>query len=678
MEPDPQTAESWEGSVPFSLVYPHWGNEVILSRNGLHVDPDLDYGHAQQLDPYSSCLPPSNLPSKNALVLPADDTTRNNTALGVTQQPSFVASEKTGLASYSFPPDMSGYYQMGQSSEAYLPSSVLIGGPMPFVAIGNENKNGSPALTAGTNLYGSPSNPNSMDCLSTQSAVLSQLPPIDDTQLLEPWQSTRNENTPNDSAAPLSTSASETPENGAHFTLEVRDVDGDLRDLYGHCMDHHFSLSYKQIEEFVSSQRKRYQENPVHNERPTSEWSQKVKKPRQAHQSSKRKKLRHPSHDNLIAKGYSGFQKLRRPKKTGGNGMYKCTVGCSCTFDVKKNWRKHERLHYPQEIWLCRHHDCRHEDHSTRVSLQREHAKRHYLARHHEGANEETLNKNKIDVPHSEYPKKCIFGNCDIVFRDFNERMDHIANHLEQHHALDRSRISTHNEADELQQECLYIQSSSEDDDNVSEAESDSDVLCTDTDSKPDGSQDSDPGTGAGGCSSGSASGSQIRFHAGSSGSAGTSNPDNLGTDSGWQDTSQQRHVSLRRFPFPSPRVQSSKTFADFEISQEGPCAFMAMTLRNWNFHTSVEKGHGGTWTLLLLVIESSLQRIALTASLTTVTGFEGGTESSWQIIQPHELTIMENTVLLRPQISPTKISAALVRMREYFQDIANRNRVLF
>lgn len=142
-----------------------------------------------------------------------------------------------------------------------------------------------------------------------------------------------------------------------------------------------------------------------------------------------------------VAQRYRGYLKEFRLRDSNRNGVYKCTLGCPWSHDTKGNWERHERSHYPQEIWVCRHPDCAEKNDRTRVSLRKDLAKRHYKEHHQTSPTDLQIESCRIAVHKSLFPRQCVFDNCSKMFGTFDERLSHVEIHLRRREPFDNNNI---------------------------------------------------------------------------------------------------------------------------------------------------------------------------------------------------------------------------------------------
>ena len=138
---------------------------------------------------------------------------------------------------------------------------------------------------------------------------------------------------------------------------------------------------------------------------------------------------------------FRGYQKAIRVNDAT-NGKWKCTLGCNWSHKDKGNWKRHERTHYPPEIWLCNHSDCSNKTYRARASFRKDLAKRHFRSKHNQELNDSEIEIYRKVVPDSLFPRRCCFYNCDHNFATFDDRSSHIETHLQREDQIDKNRIA--------------------------------------------------------------------------------------------------------------------------------------------------------------------------------------------------------------------------------------------
>ena len=142
-----------------------------------------------------------------------------------------------------------------------------------------------------------------------------------------------------------------------------------------------------------------------------------------------------PSNINRYVTAYQNYQEVR-PRRSSSkqesppllSGIYICTLGHDCTksFKRKDDWKRHEKAHYPQEIWHCSQQPCASKLEPFR---RREHFIKHW-EKVHDSMIRMTVKETerfRIEVLNSQWPRECPFANCDQNdFPSFDDRLEHI------------------------------------------------------------------------------------------------------------------------------------------------------------------------------------------------------------------------------------------------------------
>ena len=149
-----------------------------------------------------------------------------------------------------------------------------------------------------------------------------------------------------------------------------------------------------------------------------------------------------------IANSYREYQVVKaresnkkRKNDQKGPRVYRCTgdrrrgEDCDWSDNVKGNWKRHMMAHWPQEIWVCHHSGCQSKSPRLRVSLRKDLLQKHHRDHHKRspGAPDLTgsqLDECRIEVPGSQFPRKCDFPDCQVTFTTFDQRLNHLARHF--------------------------------------------------------------------------------------------------------------------------------------------------------------------------------------------------------------------------------------------------------
>ena len=140
------------------------------------------------------------------------------------------------------------------------------------------------------------------------------------------------------------------------------------------------------------------------------------------------------SEDDRIASHYRHFQNVR--ERNRGNkrpGFYECKICCWSEIN-RGNWVRHQKQHWPQDIWLCRHDGCLTQPTKSRVFFARHRLMDHH-ERHHRKPGDSEMTQQEADrccivVRDSEFPKICDYG-CSVNFETFDQRLEHLPVHFD-------------------------------------------------------------------------------------------------------------------------------------------------------------------------------------------------------------------------------------------------------
>jgi hypothetical protein len=166
------------------------------------------------------------------------------------------------------------------------------------------------------------------------------------------------------------------------------------------------------------------------------------------------------------------------PSSSHGSGKYKCTLGCGQIFVLKEAWKRHEREQCPQKGWICdlpaivrinetptcsrcgtKNPDVSHfaqpctktratgpcQDQilsQDRIFYRKERLKAHLLREHPGIPCEAYLNRSHFAIE-PDYPPECTRSSCiGYRFKGFDDRINHLAKHLETEAELGSDAIS--------------------------------------------------------------------------------------------------------------------------------------------------------------------------------------------------------------------------------------------
>ncbi|MCJ1432149.1 hypothetical protein MMC27_001505 [Xylographa pallens] len=110
---------------------------------------------------------------------------------------------------------------------------------------------------------------------------------------------------------------------------------------------------------------------------------------------------------------------------------YVCTSRCGKTFRKKDSWRKHEEINFPPELWRCSVGPCKDKPSKARVRFRKDHFRIHLRKCHKYGEVLEQDLQSCWYAIDSLFDRRCIFQNCNEHFRDWKDRIDHVAKELD-------------------------------------------------------------------------------------------------------------------------------------------------------------------------------------------------------------------------------------------------------
>ncbi|KAG8530685.1 uncharacterized protein KY384_004040 [Bacidia gigantensis] len=110
---------------------------------------------------------------------------------------------------------------------------------------------------------------------------------------------------------------------------------------------------------------------------------------------------------------------------------YACTSRCGATFKKKDAWKRHEEINWPAKVWVCGLQGCQHKMEGNRAYYRKDHFKGHVSKEHADMELSEKEIAASSSPIKSNFNPTCIFRNCPITFRDWNERINHIADHFQ-------------------------------------------------------------------------------------------------------------------------------------------------------------------------------------------------------------------------------------------------------
>ena len=109
---------------------------------------------------------------------------------------------------------------------------------------------------------------------------------------------------------------------------------------------------------------------------------------------------------------------------------FACTNRCGRVFKRKDDWRKHEEINYPQEIWVCHLEPCVLGPIEKRTSFRKDKFREHLAKKHPVmDVTDEDVRSARLTVD-SKFSRKCIFRDCNEEFDGWKGRIDHLAEHM--------------------------------------------------------------------------------------------------------------------------------------------------------------------------------------------------------------------------------------------------------
>ena len=149
-----------------------------------------------------------------------------------------------------------------------------------------------------------------------------------------------------------------------------------------------------------------------------------------------------PISGSILTQPYRHNRKICARKGQTNNGArewtnkdpskpYVCTSRCGKSFRKKASWRKHEEINFPPELWLCSVGSCKDKPSNARVRFRKDHFRIHLRKCHEYGKVLEQDLQSCWFAIDSLFDRRCIFKNCSEQFRDWKDRIDHVAKELE-------------------------------------------------------------------------------------------------------------------------------------------------------------------------------------------------------------------------------------------------------
>jgi hypothetical protein len=160
----------------------------------------------------------------------------------------------------------------------------------------------------------------------------------------------------------------------------------------------------------------------------------------------------HPTILILIQKHLQTCRR-RRPRTDGrrsvNSGPYRCTFGCGYATRRVFDWRRHEEIHEPQELWLCTlcSHTNPHNSDTKDVFLvgRKDKFLKHVREVHSEWKAEKVLEMSRVDWRREGEGEawKCGTEGCKWEGREWDERCRHVLGHFDDKIVEERRRRLT-------------------------------------------------------------------------------------------------------------------------------------------------------------------------------------------------------------------------------------------
>ena len=109
---------------------------------------------------------------------------------------------------------------------------------------------------------------------------------------------------------------------------------------------------------------------------------------------------------------------------------YMYTSRCGASFANKYAWKKHEENKHPPRMWICKDEACVATQGKKGVFIRKDHFRDHLKKLH---PNIKITQRHVVDCCKelkSNFDRSCVFKDCEESFESWDDRVDHIANHL--------------------------------------------------------------------------------------------------------------------------------------------------------------------------------------------------------------------------------------------------------
>ncbi|KAF2503219.1 hypothetical protein BU16DRAFT_577053 [Lophium mytilinum] len=113
---------------------------------------------------------------------------------------------------------------------------------------------------------------------------------------------------------------------------------------------------------------------------------------------------------------------------TSAEGKYQCTSGCGASSKRKDDFKQHEEIRYPQQVWICV--LCPSSIHEAFITHRQDQLGLH-IDNGHSGYGDprsKLIRASQVDYV-ADFPRTC--GFCDLSFETWLQRVQHIATHFE-------------------------------------------------------------------------------------------------------------------------------------------------------------------------------------------------------------------------------------------------------
>lgn len=138
-----------------------------------------------------------------------------------------------------------------------------------------------------------------------------------------------------------------------------------------------------------------------------------------------------PPHIISLVEKYVNASQRRRAQSDGrrnvNNGPYLCTYGCGYRTKRAFDWRRHEEIHEPQELWLC-HLCCQNNEQNPFLVNRKDKFLKHVKDAHKDWEPETVLDMSKVDF-HANFNPQCPL--CRESTTSWEDRCRHVLAHYD-------------------------------------------------------------------------------------------------------------------------------------------------------------------------------------------------------------------------------------------------------